>query len=443
MEPPRNLQQVQQLAGRVAALSRFIAKLGENALPFYQLMKKSEKFEWTVEAHETFDNLKKVFLTSPVLVTPHDKEPMLHNIAATSQVVSTVLIVERSEAGKFHGVQRPIYYLSEVLTPAKQRYQHHQKLAYVVWRTARKLQHYFGEHPIIIITEAPLKKILTNPDATGRVSQWAIELAPYDISYINRTTIKSQILPDFFVDWIQSQITVAPDMSGSWTMYFDGSKRSTDACAGVVLVSPQSDKMRYVLRMNFALLTNNEAEYEALLHGMRWMVQVVVPGFSSTILIYAAHSSEVPHKLELEKVWLHVEGVPHTVQHFLGLRVVGSLLGKTMDVDLLSLRRRAVVRIEVAMLTSKVFDKTVDDGSGPFAKSDVVVNLKAYEFRFHRQPEYYVPEPDFVPMFWAKKDDEDRGADCTADNGDDAMDTSEVMLGPSDCATGSVGRIWG
>jgi hypothetical protein len=50
MEPPTNLQQVQQLAGRVAALSRFIAKLGEKALPFYQLMKQSEKFEWTIEA---------------------------------------------------------------------------------------------------------------------------------------------------------------------------------------------------------------------------------------------------------------------------------------------------------------------------------------------------------------------------------------------------------
>jgi dsDNA-binding SOS-regulon protein len=121
MEPPRNLQQVQQLAGRVAAFSRFIAKLGEKALPFYELMKKSEKFEWNAEAQEAFDNLKKVLLTSPVLVTPHDKEPVLLYIAATSQVVSTVLIVERSEAGKVHGMQRPVYYLSEVLTPAKQR----------------------------------------------------------------------------------------------------------------------------------------------------------------------------------------------------------------------------------------------------------------------------------------------------------------------------------
>ncbi|XP_071679940.1 uncharacterized protein [Lolium perenne] len=192
-------------------------------------MKKSEKFEWTVEAQEAFDNLEKVLSTSAVLVTPHDKDPKLLYIAATCEVVSTVLIVERSKARKVNGVQFPAYYLSEVLTPAKQRYPDHQKLAYAIWRTTRKLRNYFDEHLIIIVTEAPLKNILTNPDTIGRVSQWTIELAPYDISYVNRTTIKSQILPDFFVDWIQPQILAAPDMSGSWTMYFDGSKRSTGA----------------------------------------------------------------------------------------------------------------------------------------------------------------------------------------------------------------------
>jgi hypothetical protein len=94
MEPTRSLQQVQQLAGRLAALSRFIAKLGEKALPFYHLMKKSEKFELTTEAQGAFDKLKIVLSTSPVLVTPRDKEKMLLYIAATVQVVSSVLVVE-------------------------------------------------------------------------------------------------------------------------------------------------------------------------------------------------------------------------------------------------------------------------------------------------------------------------------------------------------------
>jgi ribonuclease HI len=52
-------------------------------------------------------------------------------------------------------------------------------------------------------------------------------------------------------------------------MYFDGSKRVQGAGAGVVLISPQGDKLKYVLRMSFPQASNNEAEYEALLHGMK------------------------------------------------------------------------------------------------------------------------------------------------------------------------------
>jgi hypothetical protein len=140
MGKPAKLHVIQQLAGRVAALSRFVARLGEKALPFNKLMKKSDKkFEWTKEAGAKFAQLKKVLSTPPVLVAPKEKEPLLLYIAATHQVVSTVLVVERSEEGKAHGVQRPVYFLSEVLSPSKQRYPHYQKLAYSVFTTAHKL----------------------------------------------------------------------------------------------------------------------------------------------------------------------------------------------------------------------------------------------------------------------------------------------------------------
>jgi hypothetical protein len=89
-------------------------------------MKKShDKFEWTEEANTTFAQLKKVLSTPPVLVAPNEKEPLLLYIAATHQVVSTVLLVERSEEGKAHGVQRLVYFISEVLPPTKQRYLHY------------------------------------------------------------------------------------------------------------------------------------------------------------------------------------------------------------------------------------------------------------------------------------------------------------------------------
>jgi membrane associated rhomboid family serine protease len=90
-------------------------------------------------------------------------------------------------------------------------------------------------------------------------------------------------------------------------------------------------------------------------------IQVAVPSFGASISVSAWQTTEVRHSFELEKVWLHVEGVPHSLHHFVGLWVVGSLLGKTLDVDLLSLRYRAVVHIQVAMVNSKVLEKSSDD----------------------------------------------------------------------------------
>jgi dsDNA-binding SOS-regulon protein len=96
---------LQKLAGRITALSHFVARLGEKALPFYALMKKlDDKFEWIEEADAAFAQLKKVLSTPPVLVAPKEREPLLLYIAATHQVVSTVLVVKRSEEGKAHNV---------------------------------------------------------------------------------------------------------------------------------------------------------------------------------------------------------------------------------------------------------------------------------------------------------------------------------------------------
>jgi ribonuclease HI len=269
MQPPKTLRHVQQLMGRLAALSRFISKLGEKALPFYRLHQKTDNFKWTEEAQAAFDDLKRRLSTSPVLVTPREKEPILLYIAAINQVVSSVLVVERAEDGKEHGVQRPVYYLREVLSPTKQRYPHYQKLAYAIYMIGKKLPHYFECHSIIVVASNPVSSILNNPDATGRVSLWGITLGPWEITYQRQSAIKSQVLPDFISGWTEAQMPKLPDLSNSWTIFVNGSKRVSGAGAGVVLVSPQGDKMRYILRMRFMNPSNNEAEYEAVLHGMR------------------------------------------------------------------------------------------------------------------------------------------------------------------------------
>ncbi|KAK1633125.1 hypothetical protein QYE76_007440 [Lolium multiflorum] len=90
MRKPTKLKEIQQLIGRVAALSRFVARLGEKALPFYALIKQGEKFEWNEEADRAFEHLKRTISTPPILVAPKEKEPLLLYIAATPQVVSTM-----------------------------------------------------------------------------------------------------------------------------------------------------------------------------------------------------------------------------------------------------------------------------------------------------------------------------------------------------------------
>ena len=88
-------------------------------------MKKTTFFECNPKAEEAFLQLKKMLTTPPVLAAPTEKEPMLPYIAATSRVVSVVMVVERKEEDRALPVQRPVYYLSEVLSTSKQNYPHY------------------------------------------------------------------------------------------------------------------------------------------------------------------------------------------------------------------------------------------------------------------------------------------------------------------------------
>jgi hypothetical protein len=95
MRPPRNLKEMQRLAGCMAALGRFIARSREKALPFFKLMKHTGKFKWTPKANKAFAELKR-YLSSPlIMVTPTFREPLLLYIAVTPRTASAVLITER------------------------------------------------------------------------------------------------------------------------------------------------------------------------------------------------------------------------------------------------------------------------------------------------------------------------------------------------------------
>ena len=122
MGPIQNIKGVQRVIGCLAALIRFISRLDEQGLPLYRLLKKADRFEWTLEAQEAFDKIKQLLTKAPILVTPTDGEPLLLYIAGTTQVVNAALVVEREEEGHTLKVQRPVYFISEVLSNSKTRY---------------------------------------------------------------------------------------------------------------------------------------------------------------------------------------------------------------------------------------------------------------------------------------------------------------------------------
>jgi hypothetical protein len=151
-----------------------------------------------LQADATFKELKKMLATALILASPLPKELMLLDIASTNRVLSVVVVVEREEEGK--PVQRPVYYLSEVLSLSKQNYPHYQKMTYGMFMAAIKLKHYFKEHPMTVLCGAPISEIIGNKEASGRIAKWAIQLSPYVPLYKRRDAIKSQALADFLVD---------------------------------------------------------------------------------------------------------------------------------------------------------------------------------------------------------------------------------------------------
>ncbi|GKV10023.1 hypothetical protein SLEP1_g21448 [Rubroshorea leprosula] len=269
MEPPRTVKDVQRLTGRIAALHRFVARSAERCLPFFRALREPKSFQWSDTCQQAFDELKRYLASAPLLSKPMEGESLYLYLGVTAEAISSVLLREENKN------QKLICYVSKVLQGAEQNYPIAEKAAFALVYTARKLRAYFQSHQIIVYTDLPLRRILQKPELSGRLIGWSVELSEYDLKFQPRTTIKGQAVADFLVECAPAAVKEKVSEYPVWVLYVDGAANVEGSGAGAVLLGPDGFKSEHALRFKFQT-TNNAAEYEALIYGLKLAAELKV-----------------------------------------------------------------------------------------------------------------------------------------------------------------------
>ncbi|GKC85383.1 reverse transcriptase domain-containing protein [Tanacetum coccineum] len=140
--------------------------------------------------------------------------------------------------------QMPVYFVSRALQGPEINYTPVEKSVLALVHASKRLKRYFQAHPIIVITDQPIKQVLSKPEIAGRLQKWSIELGEYDIQYRPRTSVKGQILADFIVerpedDSLVTTTEAEEDLSDPWTLFTDGSSCIDGFGAGLILTNPE------------------------------------------------------------------------------------------------------------------------------------------------------------------------------------------------------------
>ncbi|GJU02027.1 reverse transcriptase domain-containing protein [Tanacetum coccineum] len=206
------------------------------ALQNLKEMHQKSDFHWTSEAEQAFKHLKQHISELPMLVAPRPKEELIMYLSASHGAVGAVLMTERDT------IQTPVYFVSRALQGAELNYTPMEKLILALVCAAKRLRRYFQAHPVAVITDQPIKQIISRPDVAGRLQKWSVMLGEHNITYRPRTSVKGQILADFLVekpDEVPANTSVKEVPQEPWTLFTDGSSCVDGSGAGLILTSPE------------------------------------------------------------------------------------------------------------------------------------------------------------------------------------------------------------
>ncbi|GKE67857.1 reverse transcriptase domain-containing protein [Tanacetum coccineum] len=256
----------------MASLNRFLSKSAEKSLPFFKTLKwciKKSDFQWTQEAERAFQNMKKCIVELPMVTALKPKEELIMYLCAAREAVSAVLLTKRDSR------QVPIYFVSHDLQTLEINYNLMEKLVLALVHAIRRLRRYFKAPPVVVITDQPIKQILSRFENTWRTLKWKFKLEAFDITYRPRTSIRGQILANFIAERPDKEGQSMEVQAEPWTLFTDGSSCLKGLGAGLILTSLEGEEFTYELRFEFDA-SNNEAEYETLVVGLRIAEQMGV-----------------------------------------------------------------------------------------------------------------------------------------------------------------------
>ncbi|GJY23577.1 reverse transcriptase domain-containing protein, partial [Tanacetum coccineum] len=202
-------------------------------------------------------------------------------LAAAKETVNAVLMTEREAK------QMPIYFVSRALRGPELNYTSIENLVLALVHASKRLKRYFQAHPIIVITDQPIQQILSRPEVARRLQKWSIELGEYAIHYKPRVSVKGQILANFIIerpeeDSLDTPMEKEEELPEPWILFIDGSSCTYGSGAGLILTNPEGMEFTYALRFRFDAI-NNEAEYKALIAGLRIAEQIGVKNLQENV----------------------------------------------------------------------------------------------------------------------------------------------------------------